>query len=74
MVSIQVNEKGEVSDAKVASIVVEEGGQVPAGVDVKALFREAALAAARRARFAPAMSDGKPVPYSGGELTYSFER
>jgi outer membrane biosynthesis protein TonB len=73
VVSIRVNEKGEVSDAKISSILIENGGQPAAGVDVKALFRDAALAAARRARFAPAESDGVAVPYSGGELTYSFK-
>jgi eukaryotic-like serine/threonine-protein kinase len=71
LVSIQVNEKGEVTEARVASIAVEEGAETPAGVDLKALFREAALAAARRARFQPAMSDGRPVTYRG-ELTFSF--
>lgn len=74
MVSILVNAKGEVAEAKVTSILIEEGGQMPAGLDVKALFRDAAVAAARRARFEPAMSDGVPVPYPGGELTYTFAR
>jgi outer membrane biosynthesis protein TonB len=40
-------------------------------VDVKELFREAAVAAARRARFEPATSDGVPVTYRG-ELTFKF--
>jgi eukaryotic-like serine/threonine-protein kinase len=73
VVTFVVNEKGQVSEPKVKSIVIEEGGTAPVGVDVKALFREAALAAARRARFAPATSDGVPVSFSGGELTYDFK-
>jgi protein TonB len=71
VVSILVNEKGAVTEARVASIEVQEGPQTPAGMDVKALFREAAVAAARRARFEPATSDGVPVTFRG-ELTFDF--
>jgi protein TonB len=71
VVSILVNEKGEVAEARVDSIVIQEGPQTPAGLDVKALFREAAVAAARRARFEPATSDGVPTTFRL-KLTFEF--
>jgi serine/threonine-protein kinase len=71
VVAILVSEKGDVAEAKVASIVVQEGPQTPSGLDVKALFRDAAVAAARRARFEPATSDGVPTTFRL-ELTFEF--
>ncbi len=71
VVAILVDEKGEVAEARVISMTIEEGGSGPKGEDLKSLFREAALAAARRARFQPAKSDGVPVPHRG-ELNFNF--
>lgn len=71
VVSILVNEKGEVTEARIASVMIEEGTQKLPGLNLKSLFREAALAAAYTARFGPALSDGVPVSYRG-ELTFSF--
>jgi TonB family protein len=56
-VQITVNEKGEVESAE--------------AIEGHSLLREAAVAAAKKAKFNPMLKDGKPVKFSG-KLVYSF--
>jgi serine/threonine-protein kinase len=62
-VSVLVDEKGAVVEAKIKGAYVDGG----AGAE----FRKAALTAARQARFAPATRNGQPMKM-WGELTYEF--
>jgi len=57
----------------VVQILVDEGGNVIQATAVSGhpLLRSAAVEAAREARFAPTMLDGKPVKFSG-MVTYNF--
>ncbi|MET0625112.1 MAG: cytochrome c oxidase assembly factor Coa1 family protein [Pyrinomonadaceae bacterium] len=52
---------------------VDESGRVTQALPASGhpLLRQAAVAAARQARFAPELRDGKPVKF-GGVLTYTF--
>jgi len=54
-------------------VMVDESGRVTAASPVSGhpLLQQAAAQAARRARFAPTIEDGKPVPVTG-VLTYKF--
>jgi serine/threonine protein kinase/outer membrane biosynthesis protein TonB len=74
IIAVLVDANGAVSDAKVKNAYVEEGSDVApaaAGPSLVTAFREAALAAARKARFEPASKDGEKVK-SWGELKFEF--
>jgi serine/threonine protein kinase len=76
VVSVRVDEKGAVSEARIKEAYVEDGtpispNQPPNPSPLISAFREAALEAARKARFEPASRNGAPVK-AWGELKFEF--
>jgi serine/threonine protein kinase len=76
LVAVLVDESGAVTEVKVKSAYVEAGSSQGSPsqqqtAPLSSAFRDAAMEAARQARFDPAMRNGKPVRM-WGELNFEF--